>query len=101
MRREVERRAQRRPLIVHNEVRRDVHVAHHILPEHVDAVIEMRPDQVVGNVKVIGQVAVTLEIVLFVGPHAEPILSHSVRILIFSIPAKATRQGGRKKPTRQ
>ena len=74
MRREVESRAQRRRFVVHDEVRRDVHVTHHILPEHVNTVIEVRSDQAIGDVEVIGQMAVSLEIVLFVGPHAQPVL---------------------------
>lgn len=44
MRRKVKRRAQGRPLVVHDEVRRDINVTHHVLSQHVDAVIEMRSD---------------------------------------------------------
>lgn len=44
----------------------------------------------------IGQVAIALEIVLFVGPHAEPILPHSVRILIFQHPGKGNETGWKK-----
>lgn len=55
-------------------------MAHHILPEHINAVIQMCADQIVRKpLKMLGHNAVARHVVFFVRPHSQPVLMYFVR----------------------